>query len=78
MQTTVATLLFVTSAVILACVVVDYTVVIFEQTLDTEDMPQIDRIRTLENIILNQSDNLITEIDSLNQTDTQQIDQLLP
>ncbi len=78
MQTTVATLLFVTSAVILACVVVDYTVVIFEQTLDTEDMPQIDRIRTLENIILNQTDDLINEIDSLNQTDTQQIDQLLP
>ena len=78
MQTTVATLLFVTSAVILACVVVDYTVVIFEQTLDTEDMPQIDRIRTLENIILNQTDDLINEIESLNQTDTQQIDQLLP
>jgi len=44
MQTTIATLLFVTSAVILACVVVDYTVVIFDQTLDTEDTPQIDRI----------------------------------
>ena len=78
MQTTVATLLFVTSAVILACVVVDYTVVIFEQTLDTEDMPQIDRIRTLENIILNQTDNLINEIEALNQTDTQPIDQIMP
>jgi len=78
MQTTVATLLFVTSAVILACVVVDYAVVIFEQTLDTEDMPQIDRIRTLENIILNQTDNLINEIESLNQTTTQPIDQIMP
>ena len=78
MQTTVATLLFVTSAVILACVVVDYTVVIFEQTLDTEDMPQIDRIRTLENIILNQTDNLINEIEALNQTTTQPIDQIMP
>jgi hypothetical protein len=66
MQTTVATLLFVTSAVILACVVVDYIVLIFEQTLDTEDMPQIDRIRTLENMILNQTDNLINEIEALN------------
>ncbi len=78
MQTTVATLLFVTSAVILACVVVDYAVVIFEQTLDTEDTPQIDRIRTLENIILNQTDNLINEIEALNQTDTQPIDQIMP
>jgi len=71
-------LLFVTSAVILACVVVDYTIVIFEQTLATEDTSQIDRIQKLENIILNQTDNLINEIDSLNQTDTQQIDQILP
>ncbi len=78
MQTTVATLLFVTSAVILVCVVVDYAVVIFEQTLDTEDMPQIDRIRTLENIILNQTDNLINEIEALNQTTTQPIDQIMP
>jgi flagellar biosynthesis protein FliQ len=45
MQTTVATLLFVTSPVLLACVVVNYTVAIFEQTLDTEDSPQIDRIQ---------------------------------
>ena len=78
MQTTVATLLFVTSAVMLACVVVDYAVVIFEQTRDTEDMPQIDRIRTLENIILNQTDNLINEIEALNQTTTQPIDQIMP
>ena len=78
MQTTVATLLFVTSAVILACVIVDYTVVIFEQTLDTEDTPQIDRIRKLENIISNQTDNLINEIESLNQTDTQSIAQTEP
>ena len=78
MQTTVATLLFVTSAVILACVVVDYTVVIFEQTLDTENTPQIDRIQKLENMILNQTDDLINEIESLNQTDTQSIAQTEP
>ena len=78
MQTTIATLLFVTSAVILACVVVDYTVVIFEQTLDTEDTPQIDRIRNLENMILNQTDDLINEIDALNQTTIQPVDQILP
>ena len=78
MQTTVATLLFVTSAVILACVIVDYTVVIFEQTLDTEDTPQIDRIRKLEKIISNQTDNLINEIEALTQTTIQPVDQILP
>ena len=71
MQTTVATLLFVTSAVILACVVVEYAVVTFEQTLEQEDVPQIDRIREKESIILNQTENLFNEIESLNQTEMQ-------
>jgi hypothetical protein len=68
----------VTSAVILACVVVEFAVVTFEKTLDTEDSPQIDRIRAIENMLLNQTDNLFDELESLNQTDTQPIDQLLP
>jgi hypothetical protein len=78
MQTTLATLLFVTSAVILACVVVDYAVVIFEQTLETEDLPQTDRIKKMENMILNQTDSLFTEIESFNQTELEPIDQALP
>ena len=78
MQTTLATLLFVTSAVILACVVVDYTVVIFEQTLETDNLPQMDRIRKIESTILNQTDSLLTEIESFNQKEVQPIDQILP
>jgi hypothetical protein len=78
MQTTVATLMFVTSAVILACVVVDYAIVTFEQTLDTEDMPQMDRIQKMEDMILNQTDNLFSELESYNQTQIQPIDQILP
>jgi hypothetical protein len=71
MQTTVAALLFVTSAVILACVVVEFAVVTCEQTLDTENAPQMDRIRKMENMLLNQTDNLFNKIESLNQTVTQ-------
>jgi hypothetical protein len=78
MQTTVATLMFVTSAVILACVVVDYAIVTFEQTLDTEDMPQMDRIQKMEDMILNQTDNLYSELETFNQTQIQPIDQMLP
>ena len=78
MQTTIATLLFVTSAVILACVVVDYAIVIFEQTLNTDNSPQIDRVREIEDMVLNQTDNLVNHMNSLNQTDTQQIEQMLP
>ena len=78
MQSTVAALLFVTSAVILASVVVEYTVVVFEQTLDTEDVPQIDRIQAMEEMIMNQTDNLYSELETYNQTQIQQIDQILP
>jgi len=59
-------------------VVVDYAVVVCEQTLDTEDAPQIDRIRKMEGMVLNQTDSLVNEIESLNQTDTQPIDQIVP
>ena len=78
MQTNVAALLFVTSGVILACIVVEFAVVTCEQILDTEDAPQIDRIRKMESMLLNQNDNIFTEIELLNQTEPQQIDQILP
>jgi hypothetical protein len=78
MQTTVAELLFVTSAVILACVVVEFAVVTCEQTLDTENAPQMDRIRKMENMLLNQTDNMFNEIESLNQTVTQPTDTAQP
>ncbi len=78
MQTTVATLAFVTASVLLACVVVEFAVVTCEQTLDTEGMPQMDRIRQMEDTILEQTDNLFTQVQSLNQTETQPIDQILP
>ena len=78
MQATVATLSFVTATVLLACVVVEFAVVTCEQTLDTENMPQMDRIRQMEETIVNQTSNLLSEIESFNQTDIQPIDQILP
>ena len=78
MQTTVATLLFVTSAVVLACVVVDYSIVACEQTLDADELPQMDRIRQMEETIMNQTDNLFTQIESLNQTAIPPLDELVP
>ena len=78
MQTTVATLLFVTSAVVLACVVVNYAVEACEQTLDTESLPQFDRIRALEDNLLNQTDTLINDLESLNVTYTETVEQTIP
>ena len=61
METVVATLLLVVSAVLLACVVIDYAVIIVEQTLQTTNIPQIDRIREIEDFLLNQTDNLFNQ-----------------
>ena len=61
MQTSVATLLLITSTVILAAVVVDYAVNIVQLTLNTENIPQLDRIRNIESSILNQTDSLFNQ-----------------
>ncbi len=61
MQTTVATLLLITSAVILTCVVVDYAVGIIQATLNTDNIPQLARIRNIENGIQNQTDSFFNQ-----------------
>jgi len=61
MQTTVATLLLITSAVILTCVVIDYAVSIVQVTLNTDNIPQLSRLRDIENRLLNQTDNFFNE-----------------
>lgn len=61
METTVAALLLITSTVILAAVVVDYAVSVIQQTLNTENIPQLGRIRNIESSILNQTDSLFNQ-----------------
>jgi hypothetical protein len=65
MQATLATLLLVTSAVMLTCVVVDYAVGIFVNVLQTDNLPQIAKIRNLESVVLNQTDNLFNQTEDL-------------
>jgi hypothetical protein len=55
MEASVATLLLVTAAVVLACVVVDYAVGVAEGVLNNHDIPQLDRIKALEDNLLNQT-----------------------
>ena len=78
MQTSLIALFFVTTAVVMACVVVEYAVITCEQTVDTENSPQMERIRDLENMLLNQTDYMFTEIEQFNLTETQPIDTGLP
>jgi len=61
LETTVTTLLLVTAAVVLACVVVNYAVNIVEQVANTDNIPQLDGIKNIENNLLNQTDQLFNE-----------------
>jgi hypothetical protein len=58
LESSVATLLLVTSAVVLCCVVVNYAVTITQQTLNLDNIPQLDRLRDLENSVLNQTNQI--------------------
>ena len=78
MQTSVIALFFVTTAVVMACVVVEYAVITCEQTLDTENAPQMERIQELESMLLNQTDYMFDELEQFNLTETQSIDTGLP
>ena len=55
METAVATLLLITASVVLACVVVDYAVNALQNTLNTTNIPQLDRLKNIENNLLNQT-----------------------
>jgi hypothetical protein len=70
MQNTLSALLLITSVVVLTSVVVGYAVNIAEQTLGTTNLPQLDHLRNLQSNLLNQTDNVITQIQNGNLTQT--------
>jgi hypothetical protein len=55
LETAVATLLLVTAAVVLSCVVIGYAVSTAEQTLNTNSNPQLNQLKNMENNVLNQT-----------------------
>jgi len=55
LETAVATLLLVTASVVLACVVVTYAVTSIEQTINTQNIPQIAQLKNFENRLLNET-----------------------
>ncbi len=61
MQATVATLLLITASVVMTCVVIDYAICVIQTTLQTTDIPQLDRLKEIENTILNQTDALFNQ-----------------
>lgn len=61
MQSTVASLLLVTSAVALACFTVNYSVVIAEQYIQVQNGPLFDRLNNLQEYVLNQTDSMFDQ-----------------
>ena len=61
LETKVAALLLVTATVVFACIVVDYAITVMQATLNTENIPQLGRIRNIESSILNQTDSLFNQ-----------------
>ncbi len=61
MESTVATLLLVTSTVVIACIVVTYAANVVEQTLNTENIPELGRLKSLQNSLLNQTDSFLNQ-----------------
>ena len=55
MEAAVATLLLVTASIVLACVVVTYAVTTIEQTINTQNMPELAQLRNFEDRLLNQT-----------------------
>ena len=78
MQSTLATLLLVTSCVVLTCIVVDYAVITMEQTLQTNNSPQMEKIRNLENALLNQTENLFSQVNQALANETLALPQTTP
>ena len=58
METAVATLLLVTAAVVLASVVIGYGITAIQQTMNTQDNPQLSQLKSLESSLMNQTADL--------------------
>jgi hypothetical protein len=55
METTVAALLLVTASVILACVVVNYAVNIAQVSVNTHNLPEVNKLQNYVNNLLNET-----------------------
>ena len=58
METSVSTLLLITTAVVLACVVVNYAVNTMEPIVTNHDVALTESIKDLENRLMNQTDSI--------------------
>jgi hypothetical protein len=62
MQSSVATLLLVTAAVMLVCVVINYSVSVMEQSLSPKNSALLDPARNLAAKLQNQTDQFVNSV----------------
>lgn len=62
MYSSVAALLLIVASVLFTCIVVDYVISIMESVLETNSLPQVEQIKTLERALLNHTTTLINQI----------------
>ena len=62
MQSSVATLLLVTAAVMLVCVVINYSVSVMEQSLSPKNSALLDPARNLASKLQNQTNQFVNDI----------------
>ncbi len=65
MQSTLASLLLISAVVVSTCIVISYGIVIMEETVQIENFPQLDRLRSLGYTIENQTQNLQNQTKAL-------------
>ena len=67
MEATVAALLLVTASVVLACVVVNYAVNIVQVTVDTQNLPEVNKLQDYVNNLLNETQSTMNVMHFKNQ-----------
>jgi hypothetical protein len=72
MEATVAALLLVTASVVLACVVVTYAVNIIQVTIDTHNLPEVNKLQDYVNNLVHEAE------DPINGTSAQEPDPSFP
>ena len=61
MESSVAALLLITAAVVFASVVITFAVSVVEQTVNMENIPEMDRMLELQNSLLNQTSYFLNQ-----------------
>ncbi len=64
MQTELSVLLLITASVLITSVVISYAVNIVQTTLNTTELPELERIAAIQRSVLNQTQTMLNQTES--------------